>query len=182
MLNEEEKYRYSRHLLLHEVGIIGQEKLQAARVLVIGAGGLGSPILLYLSAAGVGTLGVVDFDRIDETNLQRQILFDTEDVGKSKAKVAQQKLKAKNPFITINAYDFILDNTNAIELFKQYDIVIDGTDNFSTRYLVNDACVLTKKPLIYGSIQKFEGQVSVFNYMDGPTYRCLFPNRSLPGQ
>lgn len=180
-LNGQEKNRYSRHLLLSEVGEEGQQKLKSAKVLVIGAGGLGCPILLYLAAAGVGTLGVIDFDTIEESNLQRQILFDTKDVGKSKALSAKEKLEAKNPLIEIRAYNERLATSNALELFEQYDIIVDGTDNFATRYLVNDACVLTGKPLVYGSIHKFEGQISVFNYQGGPTYRDVFPTPPEPG-
>ena len=174
-LTAEEKYRYSRHLLLKEVGLEGQEKLKQAKVLVIGAGGLGCPVLLYLAAAGVGTIGVIDFDTIDASNLQRQILFSTDDVGRSKAEVAKEKLNANNPFIDVIAYNEELTNENALEIFSAFDIIVDGTDNFSTRYLVNDACIIAHKPLVYGAIHKFEGQVSVFNYQEGPTYRCLFP-------
>jgi len=174
-LSSQEIYRYSRHLLLGEVGEAGQVKLKEAKVLIIGAGGLGCPILLYLTAAGVGTIGVVDFDTIDESNLQRQILFNTDDIGRSKAEVAKEKMLAKNPFINVVVYNEEVTNKNALEIFNEFDIVVDGTDNFSTRYLVNDACVLAKKPLVYGAIHKFEGQVSVFNFQDGPTYRCLFP-------
>jgi len=173
-LTDEEKYRYSRHLLLNEVGDEGQLKLKQSKVLVIGAGGLGCPVLLYLSAAGVGTIGIIDFDTIDESNLQRQIIFNSSDVGRSKTEVAKEKIIAKNPYINVVTYNEELTNNNALEIFENYDI-IDGTDNFSTRYLVNDACVLANKPLVYGAIHKFEGQVSVFNYQDGPTYRCLFP-------
>jgi len=175
-LSEKDISRYSRHLLLDKVGVAGQLKLKQAKVLVIGAGGLGCPVLQYLGAAGVGEIGIIDFDIIDESNLQRQILFGIDDIGKSKSETAKLKLEAQNPLITVVAYDFELTNKNAIELFNQYDIIVDGTDNFSTRYLVNDACVLVNKPLIYGAIHKFEGQVSVFNYDNGPTYRCLFPN------
>lgn len=180
MLNKEEISRYSRHLLLPEIGITGQEKLKNAKVLVIGAGGLGCPVLLYLSAAGTGEIGIVDFDKVDESNLQRQILYSTEDIGKSKVEVAVAKLTKQNPFVKLTAYNFKLDNQNALEIIRNFDIVVDGTDNFSTRYLVNDACVILNKPLIYGSIYRFEGQVSVFNYTDknglqGPNYRCLFP-------
>lgn len=174
-LNSTENNRYSRHLLLDKVGLDGQLKLKKAKVLVIGAGGLGCPILMYLTAAGVGNIGIIDFDTIDESNLQRQILFDTCDVGESKALTAKYKLEAQNPLINISAYNYALNNQNAIELFKAYDIIVDGTDNFSTRYMVSDACILTNKPLVYGAIHKFEGQVSVFNYKNGPTYRCLFP-------
>ncbi len=174
-LTDQEKNRYSRHILLNGVGEEGQEKLKAAKVLVIGAGGLGCPVLQYLTAAGVGTLGIIDFDNVDETNLQRQILFTTEDIGMNKAVVAENRLKKLNPYINFNTYPEKLNTKNAIKLFSQYDIIVDGTDNFSTRYLVNDACVLTEKPLVYGAIYKFEGQVTVFNFNHGPTYRCLFP-------
>jgi len=180
-LSSEEKYRYSRHLLLDGVGVEGQKKLRASKVLVIGAGGLGCPVLQYLTAAGVGTIGIIDFDKIDETNLQRQILFTTNDIGKSKALTAKDKLEANNPFIKIEALDFALTNKNALDIFQKYDLVIDGTDNFSTRYLVNDACLILNKPLIYGAIHKFEGQVSVFNFEGGPNYRCIFPDPPSPG-
>ena len=175
-LTTQDTKRYSRHLLLDKVGEIGQLKLKQAKVLVIGAGGLGCPVLQYLGAAGVGEIGIVDFDVIDESNLQRQILFSVDDIGKSKSETAKCKLESQNPLITVVAYNFELTNLNAIDLFNQYDIIVDGTDNFSTRYLVNDGCVLTNKPLVYGAIHKFEGQVSVFNYENGPTYRCLFQN------
>ena len=175
-LTPEEKYRYSRHLLLEEVGLEGQEKLKEAKVLVIGAGGLGCPVLLYLAAAGVGTIGVIDFDTIDASNLQRQTLFSTDDVGRSKAEVAKEKLNANNPFINVIAYNEELTNKNSLEIFSAFDIIVDGTDNFHTRYMVNDACLIANKPFVYGAIHKFEGQVSVFNYQEGPTYRCLFPN------
>jgi adenylyltransferase/sulfurtransferase len=182
MLSQEEKSRYSRHLLLNKVGEAGQERLKAAKALVIGAGGLGCPVLLYLSAAGVGKIGVIDFDQVDLSNLQRQVLYNTSDVGQNKAVTAKKRLEEKNPLIELTAYDFALTNKNAIELFELYDIIIDGSDNFSTRYLVNDACTLTGKPLVYGAIHKFEGQVSVFNYKDGPTYRCLFPDPPSPNE
>ena len=175
MLNDKEKYRYSRHILLDKVGEVGQEKLKAAKVLVIGAGGLGCPVLQYLTAAGVGTIGIIDFDVVDETNLQRQILFTINDIGKNKAIVAKERLEQLNPFVKFEVYPKKLTPKNALEIFKHYDIVVDGTDNFSTRYLVNDACVIARKPLVYGAIYKFEGQVSVFNFKGGPTYRCLFP-------
>ena len=175
-LTTQDTNRYSRHLLLDKVGIDGQLKLKQAKVLVIGAGGLGCPVLQYLGAAGVGTIGIIDFDVIDESNLQRQILFGVDDIGKSKSETAKLKLEAQNPLIKIVAYNFELTNTNALELFEKYDIIVDGTDNFSTRYMVNDGCILANKPLVYGAIHKFEGQVSVFNYEKGPTYRCLFPN------
>ena len=174
-LSDKEKNRYSRHLLLDKVGLKGQLKLKNAHVLVIGAGGLGCPILMYLSAAGVGHIGIIDFDIIDESNLQRQILFDSKDIGKSKVLTAKRKLAIQNPHIKITAYNQVLSNQNAIDIFQEYEIIVDGTDNFSTRYMVSDACVLTEKPLVYGAIHKFEGQVSVFNYKNGPTYRCLFP-------
>lgn len=181
MLTDQEKYRYSRHLLLDKIGEQGQEKLKAAKVLVIGAGGLGCPVLQYLTAAGVGFIGIIDFDKVDETNLQRQILFTTDDVGINKALAAKNHLEQLNPYVNFDIYQEKLTNQNAIELFAQYDIIVDGTDNFSTRYLVNDACVKTNKPLVYGAIYKFEGQVSVFNYKNGPTYRCLFPEAPDPG-
>ncbi|KJS07164.1 MAG: hypothetical protein VR77_01975 [Flavobacteriales bacterium BRH_c54] len=176
MLSESEKKRYNRHLILDKVGIEGQQRLKNARVLVIGAGGLGCPVLLYLTAAGVGNIGIIDFDTVDESNLQRQVLFTTEDIGKNKALAAKERLLARNNCIEITVFPEKLTTENALELFGQYDIIIDGTDNFSTRYLVNDACVISNKPLIYGAIFKFEGQVTVFNYQNGPTYRCLFPN------
>lgn len=174
-LNQNEKTLYSRHLLLSEIGIDGQEKIKAAKVLVIGAGGLGCPILQYLTAAGVGTIGIVDGDTVDVSNLQRQILFTIDDIGKSKARCAANRLKQLNPYVKFNIINEFLDKDNAIHLFKQYDIIVDGSDNFQTRYLCNDAAVLTNKPLVFGSIFKFEGQVSVFNYNNGPTYRCLYP-------
>lgn len=176
-LSKSELKRYNRHIIMPEIGIKGQEKLKDAKVLVIGAGGLGCPVLQYLSAAGVGTIGICDFDFVDESNLQRQILFDTADIGKPKALIAKQKLEKQNPYINFYVHDFKLDKTNALELFKQYDIVVDGSDNFPTRFLVNDACVITGKPLVFGAIYKFEGQVSVFNYRGGPTYRCLVPEQ-----
>ena len=175
-LTNEEKNRYSRHILLDKVGLEGQAKLKAAKVLVIGAGGLGCPVLQYLTAAGVGTIGVIDFDVVDESNLQRQILFTTEDVGKLKVEVVKERLSAQNPFVQLEVYPERLTTKNALSLFSKYDMVVDGTDNFSTRYLVNDACVITGKPLVYGAIYKFEGQVAVFNYKEGPSYRCLFPD------
>ena len=174
-LTTEEKYRYSRQILLSEVGEEGQLKLKKSKVLVIGAGGLGCPILLYLVALGVGNIGIVDFDTVEQSNLQRQVLFSDSDVGRSKAIVAKEKLENQNPLVSIKAFDEALTNNNAIDLFNQYDIIVDGTDNFSTRYLINDASILTGRPLVYGAIHKFEGQVSVFNYNNGPSYRCLFP-------
>jgi adenylyltransferase/sulfurtransferase len=159
----------------------GQQKLKAARVLCIGAGGLGSPLALYLAAAGVGTLGIVDFDIVDVTNLQRQILHNTDDVGHRKLDSAAQKLKALNPFLNLKTYEMRLTSENALDLFREFDMVADGTDNFPTRYLVNDACVLTGKPNIYGSIFRFEGQASVFATEGGPCYRCLYPEPPPPG-
>ena len=180
MLTKEELVRYSRHLLLPEIGIAGQEKIKRAKILMIGAGGLGCPALVYLTAMGIGEIGIVDFDKVEESNLQRQILYSVEDIGKLKTEAAVSKLSKQNPFVRFNPYSVSIDNQNALELISGYDIIIDGTDNFATRYLVNDACVLMNKPLVYGSIYKFEGQVSVLNYTDGvgksgPTYRCLFP-------
>src|SRR5271154_1889278 len=181
VLSNDEILRYSRHLIMPEVGMEGQLKLKAARVLCIGAGGLGSPLALYLTAAGVGTLGIVDFDVVDYTNLQRQIIHTTADVGRKKLDSAADKLKAINPFLNLRTFDTKLTSANAIELFREFDIVADGTDNFPTRYLVNDACVLTGKPNVYGSIFRFEGQASVFATEDGPCYRCLYPEPPPPG-
>src|SRR5271170_5585946 len=180
-LSKDEILRYSRHLIMPEVGMEGQQKLKAARVLCIGTGGLGSPLALYLAAAGVGTLGLVDFDVVDYTNLQRQIIHSTADVGRKKLDSAADKLKAINPFIDLKTFDTMLDSSNALELFRDFDIIADGTDNFPTRYLVNDACVLTGKPNVYGSIFRFEGQASVFATKDGPCYRCLYPEPPPPG-
>ena len=180
-LSRDELQRYSRHLLLPEVGVEGQQKLKAARVLLIGAGGLGSPAALYLAAAGVGTIGIVDFDVVDVTNLQRQILHGTTDVGRSKLASATDRLREVNPFVTVEAHETRLTSENALELFAQYDVIVDGTDNFQTRYLVNDACVLTGKPNVYGSIFRFDGQASVFCTPDGPCYRCLYPEPPPPG-
>src|ERR1700748_390078 len=180
-LSNEEILRYSRHLIMPEVGMEGQLKLKNAKVLLIGTGGLGAPLGLYLPAAGVGKLGLVDFDVVDFTNLQRQIAFGSSDVGKSKAKSAQKRLSDLNPDIEIQAYETQLDSSNALELFKDYDIIVDGTDNFPTRYLVNDACILLGKPNVSGSIFRFEGQASVFWAEKGPCYRCLFPEPPEPG-
>ena len=180
-LSPAEIRHYSRHLILPEVGTLGQKKLKAARVLTIGAGGLGSPLGLYLAAAGVGTLGLVDFDVVDESNLHRQVLFGRSSVGKPKIQAAAERLRDINPHIKIVPHEARLDSSNALELFKDYDIVVDGTDNFPTRYLVNDACVLLGKPNVYGSIFRFEGQVSVFWGAKGPCYRCLFPEPPPPG-
>jgi adenylyltransferase/sulfurtransferase len=180
-LTNDEILRYSRHLIMPEVGMEGQQKLKAARVLFIGAGGLGSPLALYLGAAGVGTLGIVDFDVVDYTNLQRQIIHTTADVGRKKLDSAAEKLKAINPFLNIRKFETKLSSENALELFRDFDIIADGTDNFPTRYLVNDACVLTGKPNVYGSIFRFEGQASVFATKDGPCYRCLYSEPPPPG-
>jgi len=180
-LSNEEILRYSRHLIMPEVGMEGQQKLKAARVLCIGAGGLGSPLALYLAAAGVGTLGIVDFDVVDYTNLQRQIIHTTADVGRKKLDSATEKLKAINPFLNVRTFETKLTSENALEIFADFDIIADGTDNFPTRYLVNDACVLTGKPNVYGSIFRFEGQASVFATKEGPCYRCLYPAPPPPG-
>jgi len=180
-LTNEEIKRYSRHLIMPEVGVDAQRKLKAARVLCIGAGGLGSPAALYLAAAGVGTLGIVDFDTVDFSNLQRQILHGTPDVGRSKLASAKDKLNAINPNVNIVLHETALTSQNALELFGPYDVILDGTDNFPTRYLVNDACVLLGKPNAYGSIFRFEGQASVFATKDGPCYRCLYPEPPPPG-
>ncbi|MBI9033554.1 MAG: molybdopterin-synthase adenylyltransferase MoeB [Bacteroidales bacterium] len=177
MLSKEELLRYNRHIIMPEVGTEGQTKLKKAKVLVIGTGGLGCPVLLYLTAAGVGNIGIIDFDTVSESNLQRQILFDTHDIGKSKAKVAAKKLKAQNPYVNFEVYSTKFSKQNALKLVGEYDLVIDGTDNFPSRYLLNDACVISGKPFVFGAIYKFYGQVSVFNYKNGPTYRCLFPEQ-----
>lgn len=182
MLSQEEFLRYSRHIKLSNVGEQGQLKLKQAKVLVIGAGGLGCPVLQYLAAAGVGTIGLIDDDTVEISNLQRQILFTTEDVGSLKVHAATAHLSAQNPQISFHSHAERLTTENAIELFKGYDIIVDGTDNFPTRYLVNDACVITGKPLVFGSIYQFEGQVSVFNFCEGPSYRCLYPNPPAPGE
>ena len=180
-LSKEEILRYSRHLIMPEVGMDGQLKLKKAQVLLIGAGGLGAPLGLYLAAAGVGRLGIVDFDVVDFTNLQRQITFSTKDVGRKKAEAARDRLSAMNPDIQIDTFDTRLSSENALELFKDFDIIVDGTDNFPTRYLVNDACILLGKPNVYGSIFRFEGQVTVFGAPAGPCYRCLYPEPPPPG-
>lgn len=168
--------RYNRHTILSEIGETGQHKLNQAKVLVIGAGGLGCPILQYLAAAGVGTIGIIDFDVVEISNLQRQVLFGNATLGINKAVAAKQRLEDLNPTISITAYPEKLTYNNAINLFENYDIIVDGSDNFETRYLVNDACIITNKPLVFGAIYKFEGQVAVYNYKNGPSYRCLFPN------
>jgi sulfur-carrier protein adenylyltransferase/sulfurtransferase len=180
-LSNDEILRYSRHLIMPEVAMEGQLKLKAARVLCIGAGGLGSPLALYLAAAGVGTLGLVDFDVVDYTNLQRQVLHHTSDVGRPKLDSAIDKLNAINPFVQTERFETMLNSSNALEIFRGFDIIADGTDNFATRYLVNDACVLSGKPNVYASIFRFEGQASVFATEDGPCYRCLYPEPPPPG-
>ncbi|HUH62789.1 MAG TPA: molybdopterin-synthase adenylyltransferase MoeB [Terracidiphilus sp.] len=180
-LTTDDLSRYSRHLILPEVGMEGQQKLKASRVLCIGAGGLGSPLAFYLAAAGVGTLGMVDFDVVDASNLQRQIIHSTKDIGRKKLDSAEEKLKALNPALNVVKHDTMLSSANALEIFRDYDIVADGTDNFPTRYLVNDACVLLGKPNVYGSIFRFEGQASVFATEQGPCYRCLYPEPPPPG-
>jgi len=177
----DEIQRYARHLILPDVGVEGQQRLKAARVLIVGAGGLGSPVALYLAAAGVGTLGLVDFDVVDVSNLQRQILHGTKDVGRSKLESARARLRDINPNVRVEAHETRLTSENALDIIGGYDIVVDGTDNFATRYLTNDACVLLGKPNVYGSIFRFEGQASVFGLADGPCYRCLFPEPPPPG-
>jgi adenylyltransferase/sulfurtransferase len=180
-LSNEEVLRYSRHLIMPEVGMEGQLKLKAAKVLCIGAGGLGSPLAMYLAAAGVGTLGIVDFDVVDFTNLQRQIIHSTNDVGRKKLESAEESIKGINPFVEVRKFETRLTSENALSIFRDFDVVVDGTDNFPTRYLVNDACVLTGKPNVYGSIFRFEGQASVLATKDGPCYRCWYPEPPPPG-
>ena len=172
MMNE----RYARHISLSEVGPAGQTKFSQAKVLVVGAGGLGCPVLQYLAAAGVGTIGIVDFDKVSLSNLQRQILYKENDIGKNKALIAKEHLESLNSQIAIYAYPVLLDIKNCLEILPAYDLIVDGTDNFQTRYLINDLCCKLNKPMVYGSLYKFEGQVSVFNYKNGPSYRCLFPD------
>jgi len=180
-LSKEEVERYSRHLIMPEVGMEGQKKLKASRVLLIGAGGLGAPLGMYLAAAGVGRIGFVDFDVVDATNLQRQVIHGTKDIGRRKLDSAADRIKDINPYVEVDKHEAGLTSENALEIVRDYDLVIDGTDNFPTRYLVNDACVLLGKPNVYGSIFRFEGQVSVFNNGDGPCYRCLYPEPPDPG-
>jgi len=180
-LTTDDLSRYSRHLILPEVGMEGQRKLKAARVLCVGTGGLGSPLAFYLGAAGIGTLGLVDFDVVDASNLQRQIIHSTKDIGRKKLDSAEEKLKALNPALNVVKHETMLSSANALEILKDYDVVADGTDNFPTRYLVNDACVLLGKPNAYGSIFRFEGQASVFATEEGPCYRCLYPEPPPPG-
>jgi adenylyltransferase/sulfurtransferase len=180
-LSQQEVLRYSRHLIIPEVGLEGQKRLKAARVLMVGAGGLGSPIALYLAAAGVGTLGLVEFDVVDETNLQRQILHGTKDVGRKKLDSARDRIHDVNPHVEVIGHDARLTSENALGIIRGYDLVVDGTDNFATRYLVNDACVLLGKPNVYGSIFRFEGQSTIFCTEQGPCYRCLYPEPPPPG-
>jgi len=180
-LTPDEIKRYSRHLIMPEVGMDGQRRLKAGSVLCIGAGGLGSPAAMYLAAAGIGRIGIVDFDVVDFSNLQRQLLHGTSDVGTSKNESAKRRLNDLNPHVQVDTYETLLTSENALDLFKDYDVILDGTDNFPTRYLVNDACVLTGKPNAYGSIFRFEGQASVFATKDGPCYRCLYPEPPPPG-
>jgi adenylyltransferase/sulfurtransferase len=180
-LTNEEITRYSRHLLLPEIGVEGQKKLKAAKVLVVGTGGLGAPLTLYLAAAGVGTIGLVDFDVVDESNLQRQIIHSTRDIGRPKVASAKDRIKGINPLVNVVTHNTMLTSKNAMEIIKDYDIVADGTDNFQTRYLVNDACVFLGKPNVYGSVFQFDGQASVFGAKDGPCYRCLYPSPPPPG-
>jgi len=180
-LSHEEVQRYSRHLIMPEVGMVGQKKLKAASVLLIGAGGLGSPLAMYLAAAGIGRIGLVDYDVVDYTNLQRQIIHGTKDVGRPKLESAKARILDINPHVQVDTYQVPLTSANALEIFTPYDVIIDGTDNFPTRYLTNDACVLLGKPNVYGSIFRFEGQLSVFYAKEGPCYRCLFPEPPPPG-
>src|SRR3982751_4769779 len=181
MLSNDEIARYSRHLILPEVGMEGQLKLKQAKVLMIGAGGLGAPLGMYLAAAGIGRIGIVDFDVVDASNLQRQVIHGTGDLGRKKLDSAADRMKDINPHLVVDKFETALSSENALEIFKDYDVIVDGTDNFPTRYLVNDACVLSKKPNVYGSIFRFEGQATVFAYEDGPCYRCLYPEPPPPG-
>jgi molybdopterin/thiamine biosynthesis adenylyltransferase/rhodanese-related sulfurtransferase len=180
-LSVDEVKRYSRHLIIPDVGMTGQKRLKNAKVLVVGAGGLGSPALLYLAAAGVGTLGIVDFDVVDESNLQRQIIHGVSDIGKPKAESARNSIQEINPYVEVILHEERLDSDNALDIFRPYDLIVDGTDNFATRYLVNDACVLLNKPYVWGSIYRFDGQASVFWSEHGPCYRCLYPEPPPPG-
>ncbi|HMH35192.1 MAG TPA: ThiF family adenylyltransferase, partial [Puia sp.] len=184
--SREELARYNRHIIIPEFGLESQKKLKAAKVLVVGSGGLGSPVLLYLAAAGVGTIGIVDFDVVDDSNLQRQVLFGVHEIGNPKVEAARRRLESLNPHVQLNLYNTHLNAQNALDIIKDYDVIADGTDNFPTRYLVNDASVLLNKPNVYASIFQFEGQVSVFNYVDkqgklGPNYRDLYPTPPPPG-
>jgi adenylyltransferase/sulfurtransferase len=174
MLTKTEIKRYNRHLVLNEIGEDGQIKLKKAKVLIVGAGGLGSPVLLYLTAVGVGNIGLIDGDRVDLSNLQRQTLYGVDDLNEIKVEIAKKKLSKQNPEVKFDIHPFFLRDENALEIFQKYDIIVDATDNIATRYLINDTCVKVNKPFVYGSVFKFEGQFSVFNYKNGPTYRCLF--------
>ena len=180
-LSVDEVRRYSRHLIIPDVAMAGQKRLKAAKVLCVGAGGLGSPALMYLAAAGVGTLGVIDYDTVDESNLQRQIIHGQSDVGRPKAESARDSVREINPLIEVVVHNEALDSDNVMEIFGQYDLIVDGTDNFATRYMVNDACVLLGKPYVWGSIYRFDGQASVFWAEHGPCYRCLYPEPPPPG-
>ena len=180
-LTSDELQRYGRHVVLPDVGLEGQRKLKAGRVLLVGAGGLGSPVALYLAAAGVGTLGLIDFDVVDISNLQRQVLHGTSDVGRSKLDSARDRIRDANPHVAVDTYEMRLTSANALDILRDYDVVVDGTDNFATRYLTNDACVLLGKPNVYGSVFRFEGQASVFATESGPCYRCLYPEPPPPG-
>jgi adenylyltransferase/sulfurtransferase len=180
-LSNEEISRYSRHLLLPEIGVEGQKRLKAAKVLLVGTGGLGAPLALYLAAAGAGTLGIVDFDVVEESNLQRQVIHSARDIGRPKVASAKDRIRGINPHINVITYNVMLTSANALDIIRDYDIVADGTDNYQTRYLVNDACVLLGKPNVYGSIFQFEGQASVFYAKEGPCYRCLYPEPPPPG-
>jgi molybdopterin/thiamine biosynthesis adenylyltransferase len=171
-LSEREIRRYSKHIFIPEIGLAGQEKLKQAKVLIVGAGGLGCPILQYLTAAGIGKIGIIEFDKVDETNLQRQLLYGSLDVGKLKSIIAKDRLEYLNPFVDLEIFNLRLDATNALPVTKNFDIIVDATDNYETRYVINDSCVILDKPMVYGAINKFEGEVSVFNYNGGPTYRC----------
>ncbi len=179
-LTPQELRGYNRHIMLPEIGREGQKALKKARVLVVGAGGLGCPVLQYLAAIGTGTLGIIDFDKVDEENLQRQVLYGLQDLGKLKSIIVKDRLQHFNPLLNYEIINIRMDRDNALEIIQSYDLVVDATDNFPTRYLINDACVILNKPMVYGSIYTFEGQVSVFNYREGPSYRCLFPD--IPGE
>jgi molybdopterin/thiamine biosynthesis adenylyltransferase/rhodanese-related sulfurtransferase len=180
-LTNEEVQRYSRHLIMPEVGMEGQLKLKASRVLCVGTGGLGSPLAMYLAATGVGTLGLVDFDVVDASNLHRQVIHHTKDIGRAKLESAEEKVQGINPNVSVRKFETKLTSANALDILKQFDVIVDGTDNFPTRYLINDACVLSGKPNVYGSIFRFEGQASVFATKDGPCYRCVYPEPPPPG-
>lgn len=180
-LSVDEVRRYSRHLIIPDVGMTGQKRLKNAKVLCVGAGGLGSPALMYLAAAGVGTLGIAEFDTVDESNLQRQIIHGQKDIGRSKAESARDRVLEINPYVNVQLHEVHIDSTNVMEIFSKYDLIVDGTDNFATRYLVNDACVLLNKPYVWGSIYRFDGQASVFWSEYGPCYRCLYPEPPPPG-